>query len=148
MALAAAEPMLILGGDLNLEVPCTAATELLAKHKFIDAFRGVHAPTTPGHSNFQRPKAIDRVFIRQADRCNQLVSSQLYLRIRSLPSIGGPSLVSTPYSTDLSRSKQLTPRVEHHCKVTARSQTAALFLSAVWALAFIEYTGVDVSTSS
>jgi endonuclease/exonuclease/phosphatase family metal-dependent hydrolase len=55
---------LILGGDMNLELSCTTAAELLAKAQFSDTFRGDHQPTTPARSVFRRAKVIDWLFFR------------------------------------------------------------------------------------
>lgn len=54
---------IVLAGDLNLEVPRTAASGLFAGAQFRDAFQNEHSPTTP-HSLFQRQKVIDWIFTR------------------------------------------------------------------------------------
>jgi len=55
---------IVLAGDLNLEVPRTAASGLFAGAQFRDAFQNDHSPTTPPHSLFQRQRVIDWIFTR------------------------------------------------------------------------------------
>ena len=55
---------IVLAGDLNLEVPRTAASCLFAGAQFLDAFQNDHSPTTPSHFLFQRQKVIDWIFTR------------------------------------------------------------------------------------
>jgi endonuclease/exonuclease/phosphatase family metal-dependent hydrolase len=55
---------IVLAGDLNLEVPRTAASGLFAGAQFRDAFQNGHSPTTPSHSLFQRQRVIDWIFTR------------------------------------------------------------------------------------
>jgi endonuclease/exonuclease/phosphatase family metal-dependent hydrolase len=55
---------IVLAGDLNLEVPRTAASGLFAGAQFRDVFQNDHSPTTPPHSLFQRQRVIDWIFTR------------------------------------------------------------------------------------
>jgi endonuclease/exonuclease/phosphatase family metal-dependent hydrolase len=55
---------IVLAGDLNLEVPRTAASGHFAAAQFRDVFQDDHSPTTPPHSLFQRPRVIDWIFTR------------------------------------------------------------------------------------
>jgi endonuclease/exonuclease/phosphatase family metal-dependent hydrolase len=55
---------IVLAGDLNLEVPRTAASGLFAGAQFRDAFQNEHSPTTPPHSLLQRQRVIDWIFAR------------------------------------------------------------------------------------
>lgn len=55
---------IVLAGDLNLEVPQTAASGLFAGAQFRDAFQNDHSPTTPPRSLFQRQRVIDWIFTR------------------------------------------------------------------------------------
>jgi endonuclease/exonuclease/phosphatase family metal-dependent hydrolase len=55
---------IVLAGDLNLEVPRTAASSQFASAQLNDVFQNAHSPTTPPHSLFQRQRVIDWIYTR------------------------------------------------------------------------------------